>query len=103
MGIADKIEFAGKSDSDLKRIGGQAEKWLIGELFQLPRQSEDQCPELAWDPEDPPRHRWDVGLYAAVFYIHLDPAGVRIAVIEHVLESAEVTRFVNEQLAAAKE
>ena len=96
MPLADDIEITLCADEDLRSIGGPPEERLFGQLSQLPEMSDRDCPELPWQPSDPPRRRARFGEYVAVFYLHEAPAGT-VAIVERVLRCSDLEDWLDRE------
>lgn len=110
MSLADDIEIvecAGDeeecADEDLRAIGGATERWLFGELFRLPGMSEDECPTLPWQSNEPPRRRVRLGAYVAVFYLRVTAGGEIIAVVERVVRRSDLYDWLDREALRVQE
>lgn len=102
MPIADDIELSVAADADLRSIGGMTEQFLFGELYRLPTLSEDECRPLIWQPEGESLRRVEIGDYSVTVTIENAPAGRRVAVVERVVLTADLDRWLDEQVKRAE-
>ncbi|HVO55528.1 MAG TPA: hypothetical protein VMT37_14035 [Solirubrobacterales bacterium] len=89
MGLADEIRLSRQADEDLSTINGTIEPDLFGELDLIPAMSEDECPPLPWQTDEPPRRRANLAAYVAVFFVEETEAG-NVAVIEFVRDTPTI-------------
>lgn len=90
---AEGIKISLEADQDLKAIGGDTEKMLIGEIFLLPDVPESACPELPWQEGGLRRRRWEIGVYSVVFHEEGGPSGPR-TVIERIVNRERLDEYV---------
>jgi hypothetical protein len=91
-----EVEVTDPASEDLRGIGGEAAKLVIGELYRLPEISADELVELAW-PEPPQGYAWLVPPYAVLLHVTLKlrPPRVRtVAVVERVRPLADVGEWL---------
>ncbi len=93
------VRLTRDADEDLRRIGEPTEKWLIGELFRLPRIPASEFKAISPKGAKPEKLRWRIGAFVVVFY---ERPRTGIAVVERVIRRRDLDNWLAREAQRAK-
>jgi len=94
-----RLRLTRDADEDLRRIGGPTEKWLIGELFRLPRIAPSEFEAISPKGAKPEKLRWRIGAFVVIFH---ERPRTGTAVVERVIRRSDLHDWLAREAQRAK-